>query len=320
MRWVRNNIGSFGGNPHNVTLFGESAGGVSVGLHLLSDFSKHKFQQAILQSGCPLNPWAVSSFQESRNRSLVLAEKVGCTQSSSDLRLKCLKNLTADEIWSKQDIFSGFLQFPFIPTVDGKFLTDSPENLLSSGNFSSKPIIAGSNKDEATFFLYFAIMNHITALATDAGYQQVMAMLYQYYPRFPGYLTPGDFVKIWNKYPFIGQSPQNKNEKNPIKKPKVGNPLVNFGQLNHATTDSGFVCPMNRFLSLYANGSDEKMFSYLFTQTLDSTIIPPLLGATHASELFFTFGSILKYGKYGNFTVKDIALSKVRTVGVIINK
>lgn len=65
LQWVHDNIQAFGGNPHNVTLFGESAGAVSVSLHLLSPLSRNLFSQAIMQSGSPTAPWAIISREES---------------------------------------------------------------------------------------------------------------------------------------------------------------------------------------------------------------------------------------------------------------
>jgi len=61
LEWVQQNIRYFGGDPNSVTLFGESAGSVSVSLHLLSPLSHGKFHRAILQSGSANMPWATLS-------------------------------------------------------------------------------------------------------------------------------------------------------------------------------------------------------------------------------------------------------------------
>jgi carboxylesterase type B len=57
LKWVQKNIDKFGGDPNNVTIFGESAGGASIHLLLLSPMSKGLFHKAIAQSGCAVNPW-----------------------------------------------------------------------------------------------------------------------------------------------------------------------------------------------------------------------------------------------------------------------
>lgn len=68
LRWVRANIRQFGGDPQQVTLFGQSAGGASVHFHLMSPMSRGLFQRAILQSGSALSPWAVTPFRDAASR------------------------------------------------------------------------------------------------------------------------------------------------------------------------------------------------------------------------------------------------------------
>ena len=82
LQWVQRNIGAFGGNVNNVTLFGESAGSVSVSLHLLSPLSRDLFHRAILQSGSANMPWATTSKAEGKLRSEELAiTYLGCSRT-----------------------------------------------------------------------------------------------------------------------------------------------------------------------------------------------------------------------------------------------
>jgi acetylcholinesterase len=84
LEWVQRNIGYFGGSPHNVTIFGESAGATSVGLHLLSPLSRGLFTRAILQSGAPQINWATYSVTEGRRRSKALARSLSCDPPDHD--------------------------------------------------------------------------------------------------------------------------------------------------------------------------------------------------------------------------------------------
>ena len=65
LQWIQDNIAKFGGNPDNVTIFGEGAGAASVSFHLLSPLSRNLFSQAIMQSGSALAPWGVITKEES---------------------------------------------------------------------------------------------------------------------------------------------------------------------------------------------------------------------------------------------------------------
>ena len=78
IKWVKNNIAKFGGNPNNITLMGESAGACSVSLHLLSPLSRNLFSQAIMQSASATVPWGVITKEESLMRGLRLAELMDC--------------------------------------------------------------------------------------------------------------------------------------------------------------------------------------------------------------------------------------------------
>ncbi|CDQ83391.1 unnamed protein product [Oncorhynchus mykiss] len=93
LQWIQNNIHVFGGNPKQVTIFGESAGAVSVGIHLLSPDSRPTFTRAILQSGVPNCPWATVTPAEAQRRAAMLGKLVGCPSGGNDTELvDCLRN------------------------------------------------------------------------------------------------------------------------------------------------------------------------------------------------------------------------------------
>lgn len=96
LRWVKSNISKFGGDPNNMTLFGESAGGASVSFHLISPMSKGLFKRAIVQSGVASCYWA-NAF-EPRERAIALARKMG-KQTSDDKELyEFFKALPVDQL------------------------------------------------------------------------------------------------------------------------------------------------------------------------------------------------------------------------------
>lgn len=295
--WVRDNIHYFGGNPDKVTLFGESAGAASVSMHLLSPLSKGLFHQAILQSGTAINPWSYVPSNESLRRSKVLATTLHCNTGSDEDVLKCMQDMSMENIINNQEkVNPVFLQFSFVPAIDGKFMKKTPEEILKEGCFEKIPILAGSNKDEATFFMAFVpFLQEADALTTENKLNFAFDNLFSYYPKTPNPLNINFINDIRAQY-----SPEEAHRTTPA---------YNFDALNRAFTDSSFICPMNNFMSAYAE-RDSHVYSYYFTQLLNHQFVPPQLGVTHASELFFTFSFILKYGMKAGFTEEQINFSK----------
>lgn len=102
LRWVRNNIAQFGGDPDNVTLFGESAGGCSVHYHMVSSQSRQLFRRAIVMSGCTLNNWSTVPRRGMAER---LAKALGWNGKGGEAEvLKVLRAAPAEEIIKHQDL------------------------------------------------------------------------------------------------------------------------------------------------------------------------------------------------------------------------
>jgi carboxylesterase type B len=101
LRWVQKNIAAFGGDPNRVTIFGESAGGMSVHFHVLSSLSKGLFHRAISESGSALMPlfFRTNGILSQAQR---LAEAVGCPTQNSDELVSCLRTLDIDTIMKNQ--------------------------------------------------------------------------------------------------------------------------------------------------------------------------------------------------------------------------
>jgi para-nitrobenzyl esterase len=147
LQWVHRNIARFGGDPSNVTIFGESAGGIAVGALIASPLAKGLFKRAILQSGTGVGG-GVSSRDTARARALRFAKSVNVLGESADAARR-LRSLSADTILAASLLGGEPAGRPWLnPAVDGWALTDSVESALLRGAANLGPIIVGSNRDE----------------------------------------------------------------------------------------------------------------------------------------------------------------------------
>ncbi|KAG1656490.1 Acetylcholinesterase [Nymphon striatum] len=164
LEWVNTNIGKFGGDSDSITILGMSAGGASVGYHLLSPTSRNLFKRAAMHSGSPNSVWAFNDVASADAKAMQLAEIANCDKSdfhSNPKRLvQCLKMVstkTLAEAVSKTKLPLP-QTFSFVPTVDNHFILDTPYNLLNEGNFKKTEVIIGTTKTEGGGFirlLYF---------------------------------------------------------------------------------------------------------------------------------------------------------------------
>ncbi len=151
LKWVRRNIAAFGGDPTRVTIFGESAGGISVCLQLTAPGAEGLFQRAINESGpCQMvRPIARAQAQGDK-----LAAALSCGNASdvaACMRAKPTRQVL-DALPASPVGGNGVLWFP---VVDGSVLPQSADQAFRSGKFSRVPVVNGSNHDEGTLFVAF---------------------------------------------------------------------------------------------------------------------------------------------------------------------
>ena len=142
LRWVRDNIARFGGDPRNVTIAGQSAGGLSVLDHLISPSSRGLFQRAIVQSGA----FALASRRSAPRR-----------QTARRWRSRPAVPIRAPPACARYPLsalVAARRPSALIPgVVDGKVLKESVGTALAAGRFARVPVINGSNHDEERLFV-----------------------------------------------------------------------------------------------------------------------------------------------------------------------
>ncbi|EDS43765.1 esterase B1 [Culex quinquefasciatus] len=157
LRWVQENIRNFGGDPSNVTLFGESAGGASVHLNYLADSSRQYFHKAICMSGVSYNPWVLQADGEGKARRL--AALFGAESSDDQDVLRKLMEASAVDLFAKcqlvitdkeklADMFFAFTPVVELETAEEPFLTQNFITLIMNPNLTSIPMMNGITSSE----------------------------------------------------------------------------------------------------------------------------------------------------------------------------
>ena len=151
LQWVRDHIACFGGDPENVTVFGESAGAMSVGTLLGTPAAEGLFHRAILQSGASSN---VSEHEISERVGRAFLRYVGLPRANpAQLRRVPVGRLLTAQTATTRELSVGVANLPWQPSIDGKLLAEQPlQNIRTSGK-TPVPVLLGSNLDEWALFM-----------------------------------------------------------------------------------------------------------------------------------------------------------------------
>jgi para-nitrobenzyl esterase len=293
LQWVKQNIGAFGGNPDNVTIFGESAGGFSVCAAIASPKGAGLFQRAITESGPCAEPLPTLATAQTSGASIVSA--LGCAESSDAATAACLRNLPVSAILTEQASITSATNLTsltaFFTNVDGVFIPQEPVLALALGQFNHVPVIEGTNHDEGRLFVAVGFdlnpaVGTITAAEYPAAIQSVASALVT---AEAGLLTTSGSASS-------SSSSGNSQEENQIAQEILHEyPLANFAgpgeALGAVLTDGLFSCianVTNEVLSLSV-----PTFAYEFNdENAPTPELPPVsfpYGATHTDELPFLF-------------------------------
>ncbi|XP_021334268.1 neuroligin 4 X-linked b isoform X1 [Danio rerio] len=292
LRWVKENIQSFSGDPERVTIFGSGAGASCVSLLTLSHYSEDLFQKAIIQSGTALSSWAVN-YQPAKYTRL-LAEKVGCNEDDTLELIECLQSKNYKEL-IEQNITPAKYHIAFGPVIDGDVIPDDPQILMEQGEFLNYDIMLGVNQGEGYKFVDGILDSEDRVTSNDFEFA-----ISEFVDHLYGYPEGKDTLRETIKFMYTDWADRE-------------NPEMRRKTLVALFTDHQWVAPAVATADLHAQYGSPTYF-YAFYHHCQSDMKPAWADSSHGDELPYVFG-IPMIGPTDlfncNFSKNDIMLSAV---------
>ncbi|GFU18184.1 acetylcholinesterase [Nephila pilipes] len=296
MKWISDNAKHFGGDPNHIVLMGESAGAMSVTLHLVSPLSKSiAIKRAILQSGSGVIPIISEESNQVHRYSKALALLLGCENKNFTIKndpkivVECLKRLPVEKLSFAEGRIKRMNPACFVPRVGDEFMPHSAAKDLKEGNFRDIELLTGVNKQEGPFFLTIAAPQFFG----------------KYGEHMPSSVSRGSARMITQAFfKTLGQ----KNDK------EILNTYIN--SIKNGTSDEytyGISSAMGDFMiscsTLFQaefHSMKSPAYFYVFSRRPSSTLLAAWMGTTHFEEVQYVFGNPI----YEHFTPEEEQLSR----------
>lgn len=281
LKWIQENIRGFGGDPNDVTLFGESAGSVSTSFMILSPAAKGLFHKAILQSGSSLAPWALQHDPIAVASDLV--KKLGYHTKDPRVIHSILSNRTAsdliDTLIRTEERYCVADKSIFVPCIEREIegiepiVTQYPADIIMSGNYTKVPMIIGYTDSEG---IYFVSADYGRSVKNGTFQIEPLRAL-QNDLEFPNEFEKNCTSDRIKRHYFSSQKEEM---------------IMNMVDLY---SDVHFKFPLIMESELYAKTTDQPIYYYLFKYNGYINIVKFISGfglnggASHADDIFYLF-------------------------------
>lgn len=278
LKWVQRNIHSFGGDPDRVTLFGESAGAISVHAHIMSPMSEGLFKRGIMLSGTMYTIDTWDMVHESMVKGNKVANIVGCSKggtidlsSNADEIVDCFRRKSADELLKAAAEGGAPKAITFFPIYHDAFLPRMPLLSMNRGFFSPVDVLAGVTSDEGAILLLFPPKPDLLSEDLSVWDSEELADSLR------------DAVSSWMK-----EDIPDVLEKYTEEAPSGDNSALRRQYLDY-TSDRLFNCPLRFFAEKHSERGN-RVFTYVFDHKSTKAPLPSWMGVPHAADLDYTFG------------------------------
>ncbi|XP_071943256.1 acetylcholinesterase-like [Antedon mediterranea] len=306
LKWVRDNIAEFGGDPDMVTIYGESAGSISVANHVVSPMSKGLFHRAIMQSGTVMESLKSESKTVQRSRAFALGRTLGCDQSDTNELVQCLQAVDSQTLVANCSLNTAIengenpYTLKFVPNTDGEFLSDYPNKLYDDRNaINDVDIMLGTLSDEGSIFVKLSIVGEVVINRT-------------FYDNSFGRLQSTECMTELERYllKFVYLSDE-----------QIANPdSDHYYSLSQLVGDVMFVCPTEKTARQLVTVGKENVYLYKMTHLPSRSFWSMSgmedLGTAHCEDLPFVFG--MHYNEENYLFYKKLPAEEVRLTNAMM--
>ncbi|XP_054154588.1 cholinesterase-like [Oppia nitens] len=307
LNWVKQNIRQFGGDPDSITLMGQSAGAISIGLLMAAPEASHLFHRAILESSSPMQMkffYEISGHQFPRILQLTNCGGSGRQQRTVSQQYQCLRQVSAEDLNKIHEQLMTNTFMSFSPTIPSRVLPQFPREAfdpnLADNGIRQKQVLIGGNADEGTLFLHqIRPIEFPLDTVPDIRRETVSRLLAD---MSSGVRNLSDYQLDSLVDRIVGTDGSLSPE-----------------QLRHRIAevigDFLFKGPVIKFADSLSDWPNITVYMYYFTQR--SGLLPEWIGSSHFEECQYVFGLPLRYPQMYGLSTDDSTTTTTTTATTV---